>query len=264
MNEAIIETYLDVIQEGSFVIQEGELEHMSEGLREFVSKFNKASLKRMIDKLHHAFSNGDGVAFDSVVKQTAKIGKMPKVKEVSDFMGKAKEENPGFGDSVDLAKKVIKNTFKIRDKAKLEMVANMVGLAGWIKSKGGKTDPVRETKITLQDINSRVNNVYDTGFENMESSTPEEEELKRKMMEQAKKQEKKEMIVVAIVLIVTVGAVVWAGIAVWTFLTSFMFVGTVAAVAGGALLLKILMYAVGIAAVASGGIIAYLKATGGS
>ena len=75
MNEAILVTYLDVLQEG-------EPEYMTEGIRSFIAKFDKAMFKRTVDKLHHAFSMGDGDAFNSVVKQTAKIGKIPKQKEV--------------------------------------------------------------------------------------------------------------------------------------------------------------------------------------
>lgn len=257
MNEAIIETYLDVLQEG-------EPEYMTEGIREFVAKFDKAMFKRTIDKLHHAFSKGDGDAFNSVVKQTAKIGKLPKHKEVSQYMDKFREENSAFGDSVDLAKKVIRNTFKIRDKAKLEIIANMIGMTSWVKTKGGRRDLVKETKIILQNIGSRVANVYDTGFDNMDASTPEEEEMKRKMMAQTKKQEKNEMIVVGIVLSILVAAIVWAGIAIWSFFTSPAFVGAVVAFSLGALLLKILMWAVGVSAIISGSVIAYLKATGGS
>ena len=257
MNEAIIGTYLNVLQES-------EPEYMTEGLRELVAKFDKAMFKRTVDKLHHAFSNGDGEAFESVAKQTAKMGKFPKFKEISDFMGKAKEENPAFGNSVELAKKVVRNTFKIRDKAKLEMIANMVAMTGWIKSKGGRKDPVRETKLTLQSIGNSVANVYDNGFENMEASTPEEEEMKRKMMDQTKKQEKNEMIVVAIILSVLVGAIVWAGIAIWGFFTSWQFAAAVAAVAGGTVLLKVLAFLVGIATVVSSSMIIYLKASGTS
>jgi len=257
MNEAILVTYLDVLQEG-------EPEYMTEGIRSFIAKFDKAMFKRTVDKLHHAFSMGDGDAFNSVVKQTAKIGKIPKQKEVSQFMDNVKEENPGFGKAVDLSKKVIKNTFKIRNKDKLEIMANMVGMAGWIKSKGGRRDPVRETKIILQEINSRVANIYEDGFESMEATTPEEEEMKKRMMTQAKKQEKNEMIIVSIILSILTGAIVWAGIAIWSFFTSGPFLATVAVLGIGALLLKVLMWAVGISAVISGGVLTYLKATGGA
>jgi hypothetical protein len=259
MNEDIIESYLDIVQEGTFVIQEDELEHMSEGLREFVGKINKASFKRMTDKLHRSFSNGDGDGFDSVAKETSKIGKVPKVKEISDLMTKAREDSPAFGASIDLAKKVVKNTFKIRDKAKLEIIGSIIGMTGWIKSKGGKTDPVRETKVTLQNINSQVNNVYDTGFENMEASTPEEEEMKAKMIDQSKQQEKKEMIVVGIVLSVLVSAIVWAGIAIFSFFTSWQFMGAAAALAAGTILLKVLMFMVAGTASIAAVVITFLK-----
>jgi hypothetical protein len=213
MNEAIIGNYLDVIQEG-------EPEYMTEGIREFVAKFDKQMLKRTVDKLHNAFSNGDGQAFEDVAKKSAKIIRLPKYKEMKTFMGKFSEEHPEIEKSVDLAKKVTRNTFKIKDKAKLELISTAIGMTGYIKSKGGRYDPLKMTKTTLQDINTQVMNVYDTGFENIETSTPEEEKAKERLMSQAKKQEKIEMIVVGVVISVLVAAIVWAGITIWGILTS--------------------------------------------
>ena len=55
-------------------------------------------------------------------------------------------------------------------------MGNIIGMTSWVKSKGGKYDMMKTTKTTLQDIGSQVSSVYDTGFDDMETSTPEEEE----------------------------------------------------------------------------------------
>lgn len=256
MNEAIIENYLDVIQGGD------EPDYLTEGLREFVGKFNKQVLKRTMDKLHTAFSRGDGQSFEDVAKKTAQIGKLPKAAEVEKYVENLSEDSPDLGKSVDLSKKVLKNTFKIRDKNKLAIIANMVGMAAWVKSKGGKYDMMKTTRTTLQDIGSQVQSVYDTGFDDMEASTPEEEEMKRKMIEQSKKQEKVEMIIVAVVLSVLAGAVIWAGIAIWGVATSPWVIALAAISAFGVLLFKVLCALVGLAAITVIPIITYLKAKG--
>jgi cobalamin biosynthesis Mg chelatase CobN len=256
MNEAIIENYLCVIQ------GEDEPENLSEGMREFMGKFNKQVLKRTMDKLHMAFSNGDGQAFDDVAKKTAKVAKIPKAKEIEEYMGTLKEDNPEFADSVELSKKVLKNTFKLRDKNKLEIIANMTGMAAWVKSKGGKYDLKKTTRTTLQSIGSQVSSVYDTGFDDMESNTPEEEELQRKMIEQSKKQEKIEMIIVAVVLSVLAAAVVWAGISIWSVATSPWVLGLAAISAFGVILFKILCALIGVAAVTVIPTLMFLKGKG--
>jgi hypothetical protein len=255
MNEAIIGNYLDTLQEG-------EPEYMTEGIREFVAKFDKQMLKRTIDKLHNAFSNGDGQAFEDVAKKTAKVGKLPKYKEVVDFMGSFTEEHPEMEKSVELAKKVTRNTFKIKDKAKLEIISNAVAITSYIKSKGGRFDTLKLTKTTLQDINTQVMNVYDTGFENMETSSAEEEKAKERMMSNAKKQEKIEMIVVGVVIAVLVAAVVWAGIAIWSFFTSPAVIGTGMIIVLLIMLWKMALWALGIAAVSVVPIMMLMKTRG--
>jgi hypothetical protein len=254
MNEAIIGNYLDALQEG-------EPEYMTEGIREFVAKFDKQMLKRTIDKLHRAFSNGDGQTFDEVAKKTAKIGKLPKYKEVMNFMGGFTKEHPEMEKSVELARKVAKNTFKIRDKAKLEIVANAVGMTSYVKSKGGRYDTFKITKTTLQDINTQVSNIYDTGFENMETSTPEEEKMKERMESQSKKQEKVEMIVVGVVISVLVAAIIWAGIAIWGFFTSPAVIGTITIIALLIMVFKTMLWLLGISAVMIIPVLTYMKAT---
>lgn len=255
MNEAIIGNYL-------VTLQEGEPEYMTEGIREFVAKFDKQMLKRTVDKLHRAFSNGDGQSFNDVAKQTAKIGKLPKYQEVTTFMGKFAEENPDVQKSTDLAKKVIKNTFKIRDKAKLEIISSAVGMTSYIKSKGGRYDALKITKTTLQDLNSQVMDVYDTGFQNMETSTPEEEQMKERMVKQAKKQEKIEMIVVGTVLSILAAAIIWAGVAIWSFFTSPAVIATATIIGLMIILFKVALWAIGITAVVIVPILTYMKAKG--
>lgn len=255
MNEAIIGNYL-------VTIQEDEPEYMTEGIREFFAKFDKQMLKRTVDKLHRAFTNGDGQAFDEVAKKTVKIGKLPKFKEVSEFMGNFTGEHPEVQKSVELAKKVTRNTFKIRDKAKLEIISNAIGMIGYIKSKGGRYDTLKMTKTTLQDINTKVMNVYDTGFENMETGSAEEEKAKEVMQSQAKKQEKIEMVVVGIVMSVLVAAIIWAGVAIWSFFTSPAVVGTGMLIMFMIMLWKTVLWALGIAAVTIVPILMYMKAAG--
>jgi len=213
MNEAIIENYLQVIQDV-------EPEYMTEGIRDFVAKFDRKLLKRTVDKLHMAFSKGDGRAFEEVTKKYARVAKIPKYQEVKNLMGNFTEEHPEIGQSVELSKKVLKNTFKIRDKAKLEILSNAIGMTSWVKSKGGKTNVGQATKETLKKVHTDVMSIYDSGFENLPENTPEEEELKRKMMENTKKQEKQEMIIVMVVLGVLAAAIVWAGITIWGIITS--------------------------------------------
>jgi len=256
MNEAIINTYLNVLQEG-------EPEYMTEGLREFLAKFDKAHFKRYMDKLYNAFTKGDASAFEDIAKKSIQVGKkMPKYKEIEMSTKSFKDDNPDYGKAVELSKKVIRNTFKIKDKAKLEMIGNAVAMTGWIKSKGGRKDVLRETKVTLQNINSQVSSVYDTGFESYEASTPEEEEMKKKFMAQSKKQEKSEMIVVGVIISVLVASVIWAGIAIWGFFTSPAVMVTITVVTFMTLLLKTLAWAVGIAATIAVGAISFTKATG--
>lgn len=219
MNEAIIENYLSVIQDK-------EPAYMTEGLREFVAKFDRQMLKRTIEKLHMSFTKGDGEYFDRLAQQTtAKITKIPKYNEVKTFLSNVKEENPEINNSTELARKVLKNTFKIKDKAKLELLSGAVGMTAWVKTKGGRTNVTQATKETLKKIHTDVMSIYDTGFENMPANTPEEEELKKKMSEQAKKQEKTEMIIVFVILSILVAAIIWGGITVWGILTSPFVIG---------------------------------------
>ncbi len=75
-----------------------------------------------------------------------------KYKEVTEFMGKFHEEHPELQKATELSKKVIRNTFKIKDKAKLEILSGAVGMTTWVKSKGGKRDVTQTVKTTLQDI----------------------------------------------------------------------------------------------------------------
>jgi hypothetical protein len=253
MNEAILDTYLNVLQEDGS-------EYMAEGLREFVAKFDKAMIKRFTDKMHRAFTKGDADSFNDVLKQSVKVTKkMPKYKDVVDTTGKFKEDNPDYNRSVELSKKVLRNTFKIKDKAQLELVGNAVGLTSWVKTKGGRKDMMRETKITLQELNNKVTSVYDTGFENYETSTAEEEEMQKKMMAQSKKQEKTELIVVGVVISMLVAAIIWIGVAFWGFATS----PTVGIILSILLILgawfKVIMWAVGIGAPIALGAIAYTK-----
>lgn len=223
MNEIILDNYLSNIQDV-------EPEYMTEGIREFLGKFNKAMLKKTADRLHAAFTNGDAQPFELVAKETAVVTrKMPKYQEVKNFIGNFSEENPGFSKSVDLSRKVLKNSFKIKDKAKLEIAAVGAGVTSWIRSKGGKIDPMKMTKVTLQEIGTRVNNIYDTGFEDMDATTPEEEQMKKEMVSKSHKQEKVEMIVVGVILSVLAAVIIWAGMSLWAFVTS-PFVGIIAAV----------------------------------
>lgn len=183
MNEAVLENYLGNLQ-GE------EPEYLTEGIREYIAKFNKAVLKKTTEKIHRAFTKGDVDAFESASKNVITKTKLPKIQEVKNFMGKLHEENPKFGDSVELSKKVLRNTFKIKDKAKLEILGNSIGMIGWIKSKGGKYDPLKLTRDALQDIHTKTMHIYDTGFEEFTPSTPEEEKMKEKLMSDAKKTRK--------------------------------------------------------------------------
>jgi hypothetical protein len=214
MDDCIIENYLGNIQDI-------EPEYMTEGMREFLGKFNKAVLKKTVDRIHNAFSKGDGDSFNAVAKETAIVArKIPKVKEVQEFAGNFAKDHPEFQESMDLSRRVIKNSFKIKDKAKLELAALGAGMAAWVKSKGGKINLMQVTKTTLQDIGARVNNIYDTGFDDMDATTPEEEEMKKAMASKAQKQEKIEMIVVGVILAVLSAVVIWAGMSLWAWITS--------------------------------------------
>lgn len=255
MNEFIIENYLKVLQEG-------EPEYMTEGIREFIAKFDKVMLKRSIDKLHHAFSNKDGDAFEEVAKKVGQAKMLPKYKEVKTYMQKFGEENPHVQKSVELSKKVLRNTFKVRDKAKLAIMSNAVGMTAWVKSKAGRYDVLKTTKVILQDIGSRVSNIYDTGFDNMETNDAEEEKIKQEMMSKAKKQEKIEMIVVGIIMVVLVAAFIWAGITIWGIITSPAVVGTITIFAFLFMLFKSLLWGLGITATVVLPMLAYMKAKG--
>lgn len=255
MNEAIIENYLSIIQEE-------EPEYMTEGIREFVAKFDRQMLKRTVDKLYMAFTRGDEKTFSQVAKNTAKIGKVPKYQEVQTFMGNIQKEHPEIQRSVDLAKKVMKNTFKIKDKAKLEILANAVGMTSWIKTKGGRKDVVQATKESLKKIHTDVMNIYDSGFEGAPEDTEEEQELKRKMQETAKKQEKIEFVVVAIVLFALVAAIIWVGITIWGIMTSPVVMGVGAIVTMLVFFLKHALFYLTTAVGMYMSIMAYLKTRG--
>ena len=229
MNEAIIENYLSNIQ----CI---EPEYMTEGIREFVGKFNKTVLKRTADRIHHAFSRGDSQALEDVTRQAAGMAKIPKYQEVKSFTQNYGEENTQFKASAELSKKVIRNTYKVRDKAKLEILGNAIAVIGMIKSKGGKYDSMKMTKDALKDVNIKLMNIYDAGFDNIETSSPDEEAAKQKMMEQAKKQEKLEMIIVGVVLSVMAAAIIWAGVTLFGIGTSPL-AGIIAAIMAFLLLL---------------------------
>ena len=256
MNEAIIENYLDTIQSS-------EPEYMTEGLREFLGRVNKSVFHNTVEKLHRAFSKGDAQAFESFVKQTSDRGKLPKYKEVKNYMGNFSEENPEFGKAADLAKRVIKNTYKIKDKAKLEIMSNAVAMTSWVKSKGGRTDVMTATKTNLHNINNSYSNIYDTGLQNMQASTPEEEEFQKKMTEAANKQEKIEMILVAVIIAILAGAIIWAGIAIWGFFTSPAVVASLALFAFLGMIFKVLLWGVGIATTIVVPTLLFLKAKGG-
>lgn len=256
MNEFIIENYLNVLQDG-------EPEYMTEGIREFVAKFDKVMLKKTIDKLHRAFSQKDGDSFDEVAKKIGQIKKIPKYQEVKTYMKNFGEENPKIGEAKELSLKVLRNTFKIKDKAKLEILSNAVGMTAWIKSKAGRYDVMKTTKVALQDIASRVSNIYDGGFENMATDTPEEERMKEKMMEKSKKQEKIEMVVVGVVLAVLVAAFIWAGITIWGIITSPVAAGIAAIIAITIIVFKSLMWALMVTTPVVLAITAFQKAKGG-
>jgi uncharacterized membrane protein len=118
------------------------------------------------------------------------------------------------------------------------------------------------TKITLHDIGSRVNNIYDTGFEDMDATTPEEEEMKKSMAKKAKQQEKVEMIVVGVVLSVLAAVIVWAGMGLWAFITSPA-VGIIAAIIAFLILaFKLTVSALTIGLPIAFSIMAYMKAKG--
>lgn len=255
MNETIIENYLGNIQSV-------EPEYMTEGIREFIGKFDKQTLKRTVDKLHMAFSKGDGKLFDSVVRQSIGMAKAPKYKEVKGFMDNFSNEQPEVGRATELSKKVLKNTFKIKDKVKLEVLGSAVAMTGWIKSKGGKTDVMKMTKDTLGQIHTKYMHVYDSGFEGMPSDTAEEEKMKQKMMDQAKKQEKTEMIVVGIVLSVIAAAIIWAGITIWGIITSPAVMGVGAILIFLFAIFKTALWGLGIAATVVLPILAYMKMSG--
>jgi hypothetical protein len=255
MNEAIIENYLTVIQDV-------EPDYLTEGLRNFVGNFDKKVLKRTMDKLHMSFTKGDGETFDQIAKKTARIAKLPKYQEVKNFMGKFQDENPAINDSVELSKKVLKNTFKIKDKAKLEIMGSAVGMTAWIKSKGGRTNVTAATKETLQKIHTDVMNIYDTGFENMSTNTAEEEEMQKKLMSQAKKQEKQELIIVLIILSVLAASVVWAGVTIWGIVTSPVVIGLGVITTMLIMVAKFLMAYLGIAATVAFSALIFLKSRG--
>jgi hypothetical protein len=208
MDEVIIENYLGNIQGV-------EPDYMTEGIREFMGKFDKITLKRTAEKIYSAFSKGDKKSLDQVVRSTARIGKLPKTKEVKEFMGNFEEETPQLKASTDLARKVLRNTFKVKNKTKLEIMSYSVSLTAWLKSKGGRYDMMKMTKDTLREIHTKTMHIYDTGFDDLETKTEEEEERKKKMLAQAKNAERMEMALMGVILFVLVAAMVGGGIAIW-------------------------------------------------
>jgi hypothetical protein len=243
MNEAIIENYLSNIQ----VV---EPEYMTEGIREFFGKFDKKMLKRTADRLHTAFTRGDGEEFEAVAKTTVRTTKkMPKYQEVKAYTENFGKENPEVSESAELAKRVMKNTFKIKDKAKLEILGSGIAATAWIKSKGGKYNVQKLTKDTLKEVHTKTMHIYDSGFDSLPEETQEEKEMKERLQSQAKKQEKTEMIVVGVILSLMAAAIVWGGIALWGFITSPAVAWTGIILTFLFLLFKTLLWAAGIAAV---------------
>ena len=234
MNEAIIENYLGNIQ-GI------EPDYMTEGIRDFVAKFDKVMLKRTAEKLHNAFTKGDAKAYDEVARKTARVAKIPKYRELKDFTDKFQEENPQIAESFNLSKKVLRNTFKIRDKAKLEIISTGIGMTAWIKSKGGRYDTLKLTRDTLKDIHTQTMHIYDTGFDEYEPTTQEEEQMIKRLNKQAKRQEKMEIILVGVVLAVLVAALVWGGIVLWGILSNPVTVAIALTVAWIMMLWKVML-----------------------
>jgi hypothetical protein len=241
MNEVIIENYLSNIQ---YV----EPEYMTEGIREFMGKFDKKMLKRTADKLHTAFTRGDGDTLEDLTKKTVRVAKLPKYQEVKQYTENFAEDNPDVSKSVELAKKVLKNTFKVKDKAKLEIISSAIGATSWLKSKGGKYDVLKMTKDTLKDVHTKTMHIYDTGIVNMETDTPEEAEMKRRLETQAKRQETIEMVLVGVVLSVLAAAIVWGGMIIWGIITSPAVVWTTVIIGFLLVAFKTILWAAGITA----------------
>jgi hypothetical protein len=259
MNEAIIENYLNIIQAD-------ESEYLDEGLREFAGKLNKSALKRRIDKLHRAFTKGDAQAFNDVIKSTSDIKKMPKYREFKSIMEKFKTKSPQIEESVELSKKVLKNTFKIKDKVKLEILGNAMGMIGWLKSRGGKQDPLKMTREALKEAHTKAMNIYDTGLDNMQPSNEEEEKMKKTMIAKAKTQEMIELILIGIIIAMAVAAAIAIGVGLWTLFAVWIpiWISTILTIlpAMFSMLLKILgISAVGAAMVL--GLFGFLKVQAG-
>ncbi len=255
MNEAIIENYLGNLQ--GF-----EPEYMTEGIREFFGKFDKVALKKTVEKVHNAFQKGDGRAFDEVAQKTARMTKLPKYQEVNSYMAKLKEEHPEVEKSSELAKKVMRNTFKIKDKAKLEIIGAALGMTAWVKSKGGRYDTMKMTRDTLKEVHTKTMHIYDTGFDDYEATTPEEEKMKEKLQSQAKKQEKIEMIIVGVILAVLAAAIIWAGVTIWGILTSPVTIGIGIIFVWLMVLFKSLLWVIGIGTPVVLAVLAFMKAKG--
>jgi hypothetical protein len=228
MSDILLDEYLSHLQVNE------EPPYLTEGIREFISKFDKNMLKKTVDQLHLALNKNDKNALKNVTRNLRGAKKVPKFKEVQQYSQRVKEESPEMEASAELSKKVIKNTFKIKDKAKLEIMGNAMASAAWVKSKGKRTEILSNTRILLQQVGNRVSSIYDTGIDD---SDADDRALQVQMIQNAQKEQKLEQLVVLVILGVLVSVIVFAGVLIWSIITSklvmFLAVTLVLAIAIG-------------------------------
>lgn len=210
MSEIMLENYLSKIQPDEIP------PYLTEGIRDFIDKFDRKKLKNTVEKLHLALNKNDKNALKDVSRNFRGVKKVPKYKEMREYSKKVQEDNPELEAAFEMSKRVIKNTFKIKDKAKLEILGNAIASAAWVKSKGKRNQIVTNAKVVLQSIGTRVSSIYDTGVD----EDLDQNSVQAQIIQASNKQQKLENIVVFTILAVLVGAFMFAGIVIWTIITS--------------------------------------------
>lgn len=220
-SDIALENYLIEIQPDIYP------EYLTEGLREFIAKFDRKKLKKSIEKLHLGINKDDKNALKDFSREIVSIKKIPKFKEMESYKENIHGDHPEVEQSSNFSEKVIKNTFKIKDKAKLSVMGSAVSSAAWVMSKGKKDQMMKNTKVVLQKIGDKMSSIYDTGLEGSSGDIKDWE--KRLMIQDTKKQENMERIMMITILGILVGAFLFAGIVVWTIISSklIIFIATV-------------------------------------
>ncbi len=193
-----------------------EPEYMTEGIKQIATYFDKKDLKRATEELHLYLTKNDQNARKSFSMKVKRVGKAPKYKEVAQYANNVKKDHPEMGESADYAKRVIKGLFKIRDKAKLEIMANAVAASAFVKSKGKTNQMQRETQNVLKDLKMKVGNIYDLGMD----QDVIDKDTYQQIIQSQRKSERVEQIIMVVLLSILVGAFVFVGVVIWSIITS--------------------------------------------